>query len=1341
MGIAVKKGIKVIFSLCIILFACSTFFLHGTKPYRLYKDYFYQNTFSGESARPLDSVNSVSQSFTAKGNILNSISLYLSGTPHQAIQITISDHAGREIVSGTFVLDGYHAGEWNKFSLNSAHLKRNKQYNLVISSEQNLSALVLSSGTAPVIFTGCNCDGTVMGGSLAAAFQFTYSYMTLGGFFELVINLTILIIMTLTACYTIYHFETMYDSFLHARKIGGVLYAIYFSVSLTLLYCPLDSLRNEVSKFDRVIGWSLAINSDITRRISNFNLWFILLALFFVLFYLFFNDLFSKMAGNVEASKVISCMDDFIVLADCILLLRCITYFSDRASSDTIYYFSSYVTMFTMTALLAYILLKLDKNISADEFLRLLLIGMSVSYPVAIIISIEWEAGKVVLGIMAICLAAILIFCKYAGKAIRTEQFQSLSTGGVLIGSMLPIVTSVFMELIHVLNQYSVFIAHPARLYKLTILILLGAGFVLSYFLGKKSWKIKNWKKYAYPFFIFGATCLSIQIPIQSTYGVDIFEDANYSILISGFLNYGKIPIIEHYGGHMMTDVWEGILYALVNNDYAGAAVSPYSAITIPFLALLFFCFIKYAWNEDIALFVTLLFPFMPFWKYYGLGFIVCLAVVSYFKRNSYIRAAVLWAALFFCATYRLDLGFAFGIASVISMLVYAISKRNLLALKELFISLAGFVAAGGVFWFLVCIIKGINPVNRFIEFLALSLSNQNWAFGSIGDSSVSVYSWSYVIIPFLVVICLSCTVFSKNMKNQIGEGRWILLLVLGFSYVFNFSRGLVRHSLAEGFSFTIIWTSYVFLSMYVSCLKNNGRLLVPVYMCLILCHTLFAQDTVFAEVPIADTAMSKPASIIESWKPSRFDEDLYNDSAVGDGLSLTYWEKLKKEQTVVERVLLNEDDQHTIDAYAAVLNALLDENETFVDFMNRTSIYPIIGKENPAYASQSPLQLSGEFAQEQFIMEIRDVPLILMPIDSENACRSSASDGIANAYRYYKVSEYIYQNYVPLCRYEDLYAVWCLAERYPYFRGRLESLTGTDYSGQLADCDELLLNDVALEKNTDGTCTLIADGPDPMICELQNLIGTSAYIDTDMPVRIRYSTDTSGKMQVFYTTEQSENYTSDKVVTVDINGSETADFTIPITAYTRLRLDIPENSTVILSSLNVNGCLFDYIDYGYDGPFENPYYTEYISFIHNYNHLEQLPRIWSESDTKNSAGNQVLADLVCQEGFFLLDTNEIVPDKNGNYLNITATYDGNDTDGAFKNNDELLPVTVVAGHYENGHFSERCRFGLFLTEGTHNYLIRISADYYWYLKEINAVQIEANETVHDVSMQILDGD
>ncbi|MCI8300590.1 MAG: hypothetical protein HFI69_09595 [Lachnospiraceae bacterium] len=137
----------------------------------------------------------------------------------------------------------------------------------------------------------------------------------------------------------------------------------------------------------------------------------------------------------------------------------------------------------------------------------------------------------------------------------------------------------------------------------------------------------------------------------------------------------------------------------------------------------------------------------------------------------------------------------------------------------------------------------------------------------------------------------------------------------------------------------------------------------------------------------------------------------------------------------MIQRIKFDETLENRVKGYQAVIDALLEEDETFIDFISKTFIYSAIGRRNPVYVSQSPLQLSGEFTQEQFVKQVEGIPIVLMPVDKENDRYSDGSirmdyftkglDGIANPVRYYKVAEYIYQNYVPLCVYENDYAVW----------------------------------------------------------------------------------------------------------------------------------------------------------------------------------------------------------------------------------------------------------------------------------------------------------------------------
>lgn len=1354
--------IKTLVCICVLFILFKALFVNGLQPYYSYKDYNYQNDFSDGQAVSLDGSTRVEQRFTAKGNIIDGINLYLGDIADKEIRVSVYPAGGSEIASILVSSSGYNSNAWNKLSgFTVANLERGKEYVISLSCENGLSGIVVSSGDAPIIFKECSADGNQIDGHIAAGIQFTYTYMTLGSFFELLIAVVLTLLMGFAMCYSVFNIEELVSKFFGSKKREGFLAALYFSVSSVLLYNPLEAISNDVSKFSRVIGDGLIANVDVSKRVSNFSHWFILLAVTFVLFYLLSNSIF-KTDMTKDAKKMAGFLKNYMVLANCCLLLRIITYFNDETASTTaVYYFTSYAVMIVAVIGICYIVLKLDKKISLKNYLRLNFICITISLPIAIFIALEQGKGRVLLGVWFTLSILIILYCKFLISDGLEKKMERPLGYVAICSSLLPLLTSLYIEFIHVMNQYEVFVSHPAKYYKIAIILFIIVVIAVIVETKKKNINLNKISKWVAPVFIFGVSCFTIQIPISSTYNPDLFEGANYSILISDFLNFGTIPIVQHYGGHMMTSVWEGIAYGVINGDFYGAVVSPYSSILVPFLVVLFYYLVKEVWDEKQAVFVALLFPFYAYWLYYGLGMLICVAAIAYIRKNTYIRAALLWGTFVWCAIYRLDLGFAFGLALILSMITYVLAMKNWKAAKQLGITLAGWGIAGGLLWFLICVIKGVNPINRLIEFLMINLSNQNWAHSGIGTAANTLFGWSYIIIPFLVTLALLCTTFSKTMRERIGVAKWILLLIMGWSYFGNFSRGLVRHSLAEIATTMVIWSGYLFLAMFISAYKNEARLFLPSFMVLILCNTLFIQDGNFTSASIAEIAVNQPEAIIESWEPTRFSEEEYaeaklaQDRLIAQGGTvdeetrlpdhyMTYWVQVKYKKEKVQRVELDKNLLSYLKKYETLCGVLLEDDETFVDFINKTLIYSLLGRENPVYISQSPLQLSGEFTQTEFIREIADVPIVLMPVDADNYYLSNSLDGITNLYRNYKVGEYIFQNYTPLCQYGNDYAVWCLNDRKGAYVEKIKALIdGTNYVDRLSRADNIGKGHVKLSQTDSGSVVMKSTGNDPMITELQNIIDISKYIGTEMQVCVEYSTDVDGQMQLFYTTDSNENYTDDKVVTQNISGSGTAYFTIPVTEYSHIRLDTPEGSTVELESLKVQTPM-KLIDYGYDGPIANTDAAgnasySYISALHNHT-IKQLPRIWAEGDKKKSVENSVVAEASYVDGLFVFDPAQIEK-ANGNYCKINLSYDGLDNNGLYEDDDEQLAATIIMGNYVNGIFEEKCRYNLSLKEGTHNYLIRCSTDYYWYLNQINALKIQTDGKVYDANVNILEGD
>lgn len=1233
-----RKILKIVAIVCIVAFAFQSVTLGKFTGYRTTKSYSFQNSFSDEDNREaLEDIKSISQEFVSRGNIIEDVSLYFGEITPGNIEVDIYAEDGEKLAGEILNLSEYTGNTWNKIGLSSNRLIRGNKYRIVLYGNQELKTFSVVHGDIPAIFGECRIDNEKIAeekGSLAVGIQFGYQYFSLNNIIEMVLNILFTTLLCLALCFSVCKVEILYKEYKEKLNKYSVLYAIYFSLSFVQFFNPLDFLRNKLTEYDRVMGAGVLAGVDVSKRIHNFQYWFLFLAAAFVLFLGLSNYLLQK-EKSTECQKAENYLNDFMILANCSLVFKYITYFQNIQELQSFYRFSDYVIFVVIMVTISYMVFHLDQKIASEDFAKLEIVLAMLSLPAAVFIGGEWGEGRIWIGVYS----AIAVTSILGLRAVKsTERKVSVFLTHMLkIVAVIPFFESVYIEMVHILNQHLVFIAHPAKYFKIGIFLLLAFAVAYSlYFTKEKS--CKNWKRWTFFWIILGISSLSVQIPISSVYTLDLFEDANYSILISDFLNYGKIPLLQHYGGHMMTSVWEGILYGVINQDFAGAAVSPYASMITPLLVLLFYSFLKKIYREDMAIAITLLFPFYDFWSYYGMGMLVCLAVMAYIKKPAYSRAWMIWAAFIWCAVYRLDMGYAFGSAMFISLVIYIFAEKKWKMLKEFSVTgiLWGIVLGGA--WLILCMWKGISPLSRLTEFLKISLSNQNWAYQGIGDNSQMIFSWAYFVIPFLMILSLIYIIFSKKAKKYMGAECWILLLILGWSYFGNFSRGLVRHSLAEASSREVIfWSAYPVLAAILCFNRKNKKLFLPVFMVLILCNTMLAKSDGFAGKTIADFSASKPAGSIESWTKGRFDEEKYQDrkmeqtkkAEAGEEITLeekapdefmTYWEEVKWKQEKVNRVQVEENQEEYIEKYRTVLDTLLDEKDTFVDFMNKTVLYSVLGREDPVYVSQSPLQLAGEFSQEQFIKEIEGVSVVLMPSTAENDEISRSLDGISNIYRNYKVSEYVYQKHIPLCQYDQDYTVWCLKEDYNKYRKKIKKL---------------------IRKN-----------------QLQNVITL--------------------------------------------------------------------------------------IEYGYDGPIEEKdadgkVIYNYRGTLHNYS-VGKLPGIWAECDNEKANTNQIVCTMEKEDDSCLFVFDEKNADQKGNYLKITAGYKEN---RAENNNDanEQMDAVVIMGTYENGKFIEKYKYQMTVEAGVHDYLIRCSADYYWYSGEINAVKIEKEEPLHNLKLQILCGD
>jgi hypothetical protein len=291
-----------------------------------------------------------------------------------------------------------------------------------------------------------------------------------------------------------------------------------------------------------------------------------------------------------------------------------------------------------------------------------------------------------------------------------------------------------------------------------------------------------------------------------------------------------------------------------------------------------------------------------------------------------------------------------------------------------------------------------------------------------------------------------------KNKSINKNDYSTIILLILGFAYIFNFSRGIVRHNLIE-----IDQSYYIFIFdsiLYIALFIEKVIIKKDIYFLPILALIMIMFSLSINNIDIKNNALDNSISRFEI-----ISKNISKNISKSNGLS--YYDKIAIEKIKKTRIIYNNDINTSY--FKELCDLLLDEDDTFLDFANYSFLYSAYNREDPVYVSQSPLQLSGEFTQIQFIKQIEkninNIPIAILPNEFEDV--NSTLDGINNTYRYYLISEFIYEHYYPLIK-KDKINIWVLKDKYLEYKNLLNK---NDYNDLLID--ELSeLNDASILVN-----------------------------------------------------------------------------------------------------------------------------------------------------------------------------------------------------------------------------------------------------------------------------------
>ena len=345
------------------------------------------------------------------------------------------------------------------------------------------------------------------------------------------------------------------------RKSGeGAAFAVYWAVELSLFVYPLGKRWTEVNSFARVFGQGILADFDVSGIVRAFYLQFFL----FAVFLLAFVPLVRLYGGQIrdERRRAAWKMLDRIAWSGLAL----------QVFSSSVYYAGSHQGQFqtNISGLLirsllilhmCYLLFHFDKVLSLRHFHAALVCGIGIVFPFIFLTTTSadrsWQTGIILalaVGTLTALASGSILYTKFGRN--KRDLIERMLHMAAACFALIPAFSSAFVELTYVLTQYGIFITEPRKLDLMWIKAsLLGTALILFAITcsrarrGRKDPLPFTWERWVYPVLILGFGMLSVQAPLQQFAGADLFETANSSVLISDFINFGRLPIVEHYGG------------------------------------------------------------------------------------------------------------------------------------------------------------------------------------------------------------------------------------------------------------------------------------------------------------------------------------------------------------------------------------------------------------------------------------------------------------------------------------------------------------------------------------------------------------------------------------------------------------------------------------------------------------------------------------------------------------------------------------------------------------------------------------------------------------------------
>ena len=908
---------------------------------------------------------------------------------------------------------------------------------------------------------------------------------------------------------------------------------------------------------------------------------------------------------------------------------------------------------------------------------------------------LQWQIFYFVIGKSIFSLPNILVLAGIPIYLLFTGRFhlnyKILKVSQPLV--FLPLLSFISIELFLILNQRGIFIS-PKIIYVFGIgLIFIRSLFLYIKFVPNHTSKpllplmFRNWM----PWILAGIGCIAFYQPVIQP-EIDWFEDANQVLPLHQWFSFGKIPFLDSFSPHGLSYFGFGLLYSIFNGaDPMGGFVYHFIIKVVAVLIIYFFLY-KISGNGFFATWIAVAYPYtdilFPF--YFNLAPLAVIAFILLYENQTIKHYAFFFCSLLFMVFWRIDIGFSTFVAGIAGLLLLIFFVPTFKTDKKNLITGLGISFAILLLFFIVAFIRsGTNLLIYLKDTFEYLASIQSYGIRDLSINHDLKYFFLYFIFPAVVLLILLHCIYHITRQNDKNESTIVYRLSLIFLCLFYFSnlqRGLIRHTLVEQWDAALTSYSYLIIVSIIFISNTNKNSFLR-FLGFFIVSTLLISNYVFT------TPYLKKNN---------------NYSLLTN--RLTYPVSVPYSKEKVQRVLEDPSYRPNYSELNEFMKKNFSDSSTFIDFSNTPMLYYYTNRIIPNYFVQIPHTAHNEYLQKRFINELinYDVPATIYSNTPSNFWDNL--DGIPNQLRHYRISEYIYRNYIPAYIINN-HSVW--------LKKNLKIIDAEKEIFSVLTSD-MIATGVSLKEGNE-----VRFESEPGFLDFR--LNTPIPFDKNkIYMTVNVSSNLDGNLIVHYKSSDGNfNDKQKKIFKIHKGLNSIYVMVEPLEndkELNMIRFTIPYNSTLIFSPMKL---------------FSSEYFKDHVSTIPTDYFLKWIPYMWGAYDKNFNSGKIEKLETIFSDRKLLpsnieskFDFKTVSDKESGNYILVKArVITGRQTD---------ITINYGDGEERNGSFS----FSLKNDTLNHDYLIRISAQYNWYCKSNSWLSIyPKNNDIELTKMEILKGD